>query len=196
MKVGLIIFDMDGVLVDSHDAWYAAAKSLLRMWGEEITMEEFDSRCWGIPFGSAWRRNGMPIDDMKVAGEMLHREYLKQLEKVRLFNGVKELLALLKPRGIRTALLSNTPKWVVEKVMDKLGLEFDAVPDLTVLKPKPNPEGIIRTLELLGIEKENAVLVGDTKTDEQTGKNAGITTLIVGRDIRSVAELPEKLGIV
>ncbi len=196
MKAGLIIFDMDGVLVDSHDAWYAAAKSLLRMWGEEITMEEFDSRCWGIPFGSAWRRNGMPIEDMKVAGEMLHREYLKQLEKVRLFNGVIELFSFLKSKGIKTALLTNTPKWVVERVMDKLGLEFDAIPDLQEIKMKPYPEGIYHILKCLGIEKDEAVFIGDTKTDEQTGKNAGIMTLIVGRDIGSVAELPEKLGLV
>lgn len=196
MKVGLIIFDMDGVLVDSHDAWYMAAKSLLRMWGEEITMEEFDKRCWGIPFGSAWRRSGMPIENMKVAGEMLHREYLKQLEKVKLFNGAIELFALLKSRGIKTALLTNTPKWVVEKVMNKLGLDFDAIPDLQEIKMKPHPEGIYHILKSLGIEKEEVVFVGDTPTDEQTGKNAGITTLIVGRDIRSVAELPEKLGIV
>jgi len=194
-NVKLVIFDMDGVLVDSHDAWYEAAKGLLRMWGEDITREEFDARCWGIPFGSAWRKNGMPIENIKVAAEMLHREYLRQMEKVRLFDGVAELFALLKSNGIKTALLTNTPKWVAEKVMDKFGIQFDAFPDLSVLKPKPNPDGVIKALESLGIPKEEAVLVGDTPTDEQAGRNAGVAFLMVGRDISSVAELPEKLGV-
>jgi len=194
-KVRLVIFDMDGVLVDSHDAWYEAAKSLLRMWNEDITREEFDARCWGIPFGSAWRKNGMPIENMKVATEMILREYLKQAYKVRLFGGVAELFALLKSNGIKTALLTNTPKWVAEKVMDKLGIQFDAFPDLSVLKPKPNPDGVIKALESLGIGKDETILVGDTPTDEQAGRNAGVAFLMVGRDISSVAELPEKLGI-
>ena len=195
MDVKLIIFDMDGVLVDSHDAWYEAAKSLLRSWGEDLTVGEFDARCWGIPMGTAWRRNGMPIGDMKVATEMLHREYLKQADKVGLFPGVKELFALLKSKGIKTALMTNTPKWVAEKVMAKLGVEFDALPDLSVLKPKPNPDGILIALKETGISREEAVMVGDTPTDEQAGKAAGVLTVMVGRDIKTISELPAKLGI-
>ncbi|MBM3304208.1 MAG: HAD family hydrolase, partial [Candidatus Aenigmarchaeota archaeon] len=195
MPIKIIFFDMDGVLVDSHDAWFEAAKSLLRMWNEDITVEEFNQRCWGIPFGSAWRRNGMPIENMKVAAEMLHREYLKQAEKVRLFDGVAELFAFLKSKSIKTALMTNTPKWVAEKVADRLGLRFDAFPDLTQLKPKPNPDGILVTLKSLDIEKREAVMVGDTPTDEQTGRSAGVAFVMVGRDIKSVAELPGKLGL-
>ncbi len=195
MAIKIIFFDMDGVLVDSFDAWYEAARSLMRSWGEELTAEEFRTRCWGIPFSSAWRKNGMPIENMKVAAEMLFREYLKQLGKLRLFGGVDELFALLKKEGIKTALLSNTPKWVAEKVMGHLGLEFDAIPDLMAMKPKPNPDGILLTLKKFGIAKEDAVMVGDTPTDEQAGKSAGVTTFVVGRDIASVAELPQKLGI-
>ncbi len=195
MAIKIIFFDMDGVLVDSHDAWFEAARSLLRSWNEDLTVEEFDQRCWGMPFTSAWRKNGMPIENMKVAAEMLFREYLKQLDKVKLFGGVKETFALLKKKGIKTALLSNTPKWVVEKVTNHLGLEFDAFPDLAVIKPKPNPDGILLTLEKLGIGKEYAVMVGDTPTDEQAGKAAGVATFVVGRDIKGVGELPEKLGL-
>jgi HAD superfamily hydrolase (TIGR01509 family) len=194
MKPEMIFFDMDGVLVDSHDAWYEAAKSLLRSWGDDLSVEEFDARCWGIPFSAAWRRNGMPIENMKVAAEMLHREYLKQGDKVKLFEGVKELFALLRKKGIKVALMTNTPKWVAEKVMDKLGLAFDAFPDLSVVKPKPNPDGILTTLKDMEIGKDKAVMVGDTPTDEQAGKAAGVVTVMVGRDIKSVVELPERLG--
>ena len=148
-----------------------------------------------MPFGSAWRRNNMPIENMKVAAEMLHREYLKQMEKVRLFDGVADFFVLLRSKGIKTALLTNTPKWVAEKVTEKLGLRFDAFPDLTQLKPKPNPDGILVTLKSLNIEKEDAVMVGDTPTDEQAGRSAGVAFIMVGRDIKSVIELPAKLGL-
>jgi HAD superfamily hydrolase (TIGR01549 family) len=190
-----IIFDMDGVIVESHDAWYEAARGLMRMWGEDLTMEEFNRRCWGIPFGSAWRRNGMPIEDMKVAREMLMGEYFKAFGKVRLFDGVTGLFGLLESKGIKTALLTNTPKWAAEKIMEKLGLEFDVMPDLSEMRMKPNPDGIFFILKKLSIEKDEAAFIGDTRTDEEAGKAAGVKTLMVGRDIASVTELPGKLGL-
>jgi HAD superfamily hydrolase (TIGR01549 family) len=193
--IKLVIFDMDGVLVDSHDAWFMAAKSVMRTLGDDLTMEEFDARCWGRPFGSAWRKNGMPIENMKVAGEILHREYLKEADRVKLFDGVHELFSFLRSRGIKVALLTNTPKWVAEKVMQKLGLEFDAMPDLSKLKAKPSPEGILNILKTLKMEKNEAVMVGDTNTDEEAGLGAGLKTVMVGRDVKSVAELPAKFGL-
>jgi HAD superfamily hydrolase (TIGR01509 family) len=195
MKVRLVIFDMDGVLVNSHDAWFEAARSLMRTLGDDLTMEEFDQRCWGRPFGVAWRRNNMPVDDLRAAGEMIHREYLKQLDKVMLFPGIREMFGLLRKKGIKTALLSNSPKWVNEKVLQKVGLELDSIPDLSELKLKPHPDGILRIMKDLGIEKENTVFVGDTPTDEEAGKAAGITTLMVGRDMLSASELANKLGL-
>jgi HAD superfamily hydrolase (TIGR01549 family) len=195
MKVKLVIFDMDGVLVNSHDAWFEAARSLMKTLGDGLTMEEFDQRCWGRPFNVAWRRNGMPIDDIKVAAEVLYREYLKQVEKVKLFPGVKEMFELFKAKGIKTALLSNTPKWANEKLLEKLGLKLDVIPELSEMKLKPHPDGILRIMKDLGVEKENTVFVGDTPTDEEAGKAAGVLTLMVGRDMLSASEVPAKLGL-
>ena len=101
----------------------------------------------------------------------LHHEYLK------IFPNVKETLEELKSRGHRLAVCSNKAKPAIELGFNIVGISdyFDIIVGLEgVLKPKPNPEGIFKIMDVIG---QNVIMVGDTAFDIKTANNAGIKSI-------------------
>ncbi len=110
------------------------------------------------------------------------------------FQGMPETLKALKEMGVKLAVVSNKPDSTVQPLMPQFfedGL-FDYVFGARKNVPiKPNPAAVNEILSLCGLSPEEAVYVGDTGTDMETGKNAGIFTVGVLWGFRSEAELKE-----
>ena len=191
--IRLVIFDFDGVLVDSKEAWLEAWKRAFAVLGVKLSRKEFEQECWGVPFPVVCMKRGFPSRKCSKARRVMLDSYLDSAEHVSVFRGVRELFASLESRGIKRALLTNVPKHVAEKVTEMFGLGFDAMPDLSKMPAKPSPAGIEAILDSLGIKKGEAVFVGDTETDAETGKNAGIKTYIVGRDVKSAHDVLKRI---
>ena len=86
------------------------------------------------------------------------------------------MLSEMKNQSIRTAVVTNK---MHDAAVDIVKLFFDGLIDVSIgqidgIAQKPNPDGIYKALENLGISKENAVYVGDSEVDCQTAQNAGI----------------------
>ncbi len=133
----------------------------------------------------------MPLDEMferytpgkgKECSEAYRKIYRKTCVRgTRLYSGVNEVLSYLKTKAI---LAVATTKYSRDAriLMEGLGIigHFDFVLGAdSVHKPKPEPDVILKILDLAGSRKDRAAFVGDTTYDILAGKAAGVTTIAV-----------------
>jgi len=176
-----VLFDLDGVIINSFESWYQAFNAMLRRYGrEEISREEFKVKCWGPDL----KHN---LDAWNLDEEAGHYCIDKQLELVgliELFPDVKEVLNRIRHEyKYKVGLVTNTPKKNVARILEHFQLArlFDVV--ITgddVHEGKPNAEMVIEACRRLKVKPENTILVGDTESDFQAGKSAGCTVIGVG----------------
>lgn len=187
-----IIFDMDGVLLDSHDAWFELNNQLLvRTDQGAITRDVFDKKHWGIPLEKE-EIKALTNDEKSI--EAFARS-------IKIFDG--SLLTLDRLKGkYKIGLVTSTPRSMVDVVLEHSDMinYFDATVALEdVKKPKPAPDGVLKACKLLGVKPNEAIFLGDLSVDVQAGKAAGVKTVAIkptqGADfsIKSVKELPALL---
>ena len=108
------------------------------------------------------------------------------------YDGIVEMLATLRARGIQTAIVSNKPDFATKAVVGEIFGEgnFDYVTGQKEGVPlKPDPAAVINVMEMFGMSASECIYVGDTSTDMKTGKNAGLYTVGVLWGFRDRAEL-------
>lgn len=180
-KTEAILFDLDGVLINSFESWYQAFSKMLRAYDKaEISREEFEEKCWGPDI----RYNLAALNLGRDAARHCVREQLDLIELIELFPDVREVLHRIKEEyKLKVGLVTNTPRANVNKIFEhfKLSNHFDVI--LTgndVKRGKPDAEIVIKACERLNVKPEHAILVGDTETDYQAGKAAGCFVVGVG----------------
>jgi HAD superfamily hydrolase (TIGR01549 family) len=180
-KIEAILFDLDGVLIDSFESWYQAFAKMLKAYGkDEMTRETFRGTYWGPGLG----HNLATLQLDENAADYCVREQIKLIELIELFPGAKEVLRRTKQDyKLKVGLVTNTPRANVTEIFERFRLtnHFDAI--LTgddVKRGKPDAEIVITACERLKVTPEHAILVGDTKTDYQAGKAAGCFVVGVG----------------
>jgi pyrophosphatase PpaX len=180
-KIDAILFDLDGVLINSFESWYQAFTVMLRAYGkEEMSREEFTEKCWGPDLKH--NLDALNLDD--EAGKYCINEQLNLIELIELFPGVREVLHRIKGEyKLKVGLVTNTPKKNVYRILEHFHLSnyFDVI--LTgndVRRGKPDAEIVITACERLNVKPEHTILVGDTEIDFQAGKAAGCLVIGVG----------------
>jgi len=191
MKPEAILFDMDGVLIDSLESWLASLNAALRFLNhKEISRDEFVKKYWGHDLYDNLERMGLSRD----IGIFCNDVYSDHLDEVRMYPDTKDTLQKLS--GYRKGIITNTPKVCAYEIMKQFDLEkyFDiVVTSDDVDKAKPNPEIVLRACEVLGVKPKDVVLVGDTNSDVEAGKAAGCTVIGVNIDadytVNDISEL-------
>ncbi|HUV02538.1 MAG TPA: HAD family hydrolase [Desulfobacteria bacterium] len=180
-KIEALLFDLDGVLIDSFESWYQAFAKMLKAYGkDEMSRETFRETYWGPGLG----HNLATLQLDENAADYCVREQIKLIELIALFPGAKEVLRRTKQDyKLKVGLVTNTPRANVTEVFERFRLtnHFDAI--LTgddVKRGKPDAEIVLKACEQLNVQPEHAVLVGDTRTDYQAGKAAGCFVVGVG----------------
>ncbi len=196
-RIKAVLFDLDGVLIDSIDAWYVALNETLRKFGKKkIGKGEYVKKCWGFSLSRNLKRFGLG----RKAVEYCLSKYKAHLDEVKVIPGAHEVLERLK-RRFRLAVVTNTPSSAVKRILESFGLEkyFETV--ITgddVRKTKPNPEAVRKACRRLGVHPFETILVGDTKSDVLAGRNAKGVVIGVGVDgdfrIEKLSQLPELLN--
>lgn len=197
LKAGLIIFDLDGTLVDSsRDIAWSANMTLKSMGYDERGLEAIKEHVgWGV---KSLLERLMPRED----ADSIEAARIKFLEfygshltvDSRLYPGVVETLSFFESRGKKMAVVTNKPEGLSIRVLEELNLSGyfqmlvggDSLPN-----KKPHPEPIEKVLSALN--SHPAVIVGDSPTDCEAGKGAGIGTIGVTYGFRPKEEL-EKAG--
>ncbi len=178
MKVEAVLFDLDGVLINSFECWYRAFNAMLRRYGrEELSREEFRARCWGPDLRHNLDAWGLDEE----AGLYCINEQLGLVDLIELFPGARDVLARIKSR-YKVGLVTNTPRKNVTRILEHFHIMhlFDVI--ITgddVHEAKPNAEMVIEACNRLKVKPENTILVGDTDSDFEAGKSAGCTVINV-----------------
>jgi phosphoglycolate phosphatase len=107
-----------------------------------------------------------------------------------------ELLETLNEKGITCAIVSNKFDGAVQELKEKYfkGLITVAVGESPLVKKKAAPDSVLKVMELLNVQKDEVVFVGDADTDIETSKNASIKCVSVLWGFRSKEFLESKGG--
>lgn len=182
MKIKLIIFDLDGTLVDAFRAVVDSINFSLKKLGYEPQDEDYIKRSvgWGERSLLATFVDEKDLDTLQALYRESHAKTLAY--GVKFLDGASELLERLKSEGYKLAIATNRSFWSTKIILQELNAEkyFDAV--LTkdeVDLPKPNAEILERLIKEFGLELSQAIYVGDMTVDVETGKNAGVATIAV-----------------
>jgi len=177
-----MLFDMDGVLIDSHDAWFNLFnKALEKFENRQVTKEEFDNCIWAKSFDKVCGKYfEMPTVELR---EYYGNEYDNLRKDLKEMDGANKTLAKLK--GIKLVVVSNTQNDLCSEILKDLGLlkYFDLIlGGDEVENGKPAPDILYKALEMLKLEKEEVLFIGDTVWDKMAAEKAGIKFIGFGID--------------
>jgi phosphoglycolate phosphatase len=191
--IRLVIFDLDGTLIDSRLDLVHSVNAALQHIGRPALPDDVIASYVGDGAPILIRRalGGETIDDALVKKGLdfflsYYREH--KLDHTRVYGGIREALAAMQQatngNGEKSqrkmAVLSNKPVGPSRAIVQALGLG----PFFTLVyggnsfaTKKPDPEGARRLVEECGVRPEETAIVGDSHVDVETGRNAGLWTI-------------------
>ena len=192
-----IIFDLDGTLLNTLPTITFYVNDTLKAFGIGVLGEA--DVCRYIGHGAEWLIEQsllhFGVTDKAIFEKVLHH-YKNAYDQAPLYltevyDGIFDLLAGLKEKGLVTAVFSNKPDSATRAVVSHFFREAfahvqGAKPDVAL---KPAPDGVFAILEKLGVDKKDSLFVGDTIVDMETGENAGVETVGVLWGFRDREEL-------
>jgi HAD superfamily hydrolase (TIGR01509 family) len=179
-----VIFDNDGLLLDTESVWTRAEQDLFRRRGTEFTpgdKRELVGTSAEIAGGVLERRLAEPGRAAELIEE-LNELVVAELEHgVEAMIGAPELLAALRERGTPIGLVSNSPLVFVERSLQLAGFDghFDVVLSAhEVAAPKPAPDPYLEACRRLGVEPGPAIVaLEDSPTGVAAARAAGLTVI-------------------
>ena len=182
-----VVFDMDGLLLDTELLWDRAEGELFRRHGDEWTFEDklaVMGTSWEASARYYAERLGQPIErGRELVDEMYGLMKLELEREVHARPGAVELLERLREMdGVRVALASNSSREMVDIALRVTGLTdaFEAiVTSDDVEHAKPAPDIYLLACERLGVAPSEAVALEDTAPGIAAAKAAGLYTIAV-----------------
>jgi HAD superfamily hydrolase (TIGR01509 family) len=193
-KLEAVLFDMDGVIIDSEPLWSDAEKQLLARRNLpyspslKTAMMGRDARGavgYLIEHYSLTESLGKLIEERNQLIAELFKEHLKAIP------GALDLVRSVIAAGILTGLVSSSPKPLVELALEKLvttGLFDLTLSGDQVVRGKPAPDIYITAAEKLGVKPEYCLVIEDAPHGVAAAKDAGMCCLAIGTSV-SVVEL-------
>ena len=181
-KPKVIVFDMDGTLVDS----FLDFKELKKQMGfseDSSVLEALDE-----------------VKDTEKKKNLLKQLNEFEMEGARrsiLYEGVSEFLGFCEEMGFKRALLTRNSEVVTDFVLKKFNLNFGLILHRDNLKrPKPDPMGLEIVGEFFKTGKDDIIFIGDHLHDLMTGISAGVRTYLFDNGSNEIKNLNEKADFV
>lgn len=181
-----VIFDMDGVLIDSEPLWRKALSLVFNSMGipfaEEMGIETMGTRIdhaviyWHEKF--KWHTPTLPEVEKRI---------MKEVEKLIIRqgkpkDGAREALKFFHGKKLKVALASSAHMHLIRTVLHTLKIEyfFDLVHSAEYEKhPKPAPDVYLTTAQKLGVKPAECLVIEDSPVGVAAGKNAGMLTIAI-----------------
>lgn len=199
MKYDIVIFDLDGTILDTLDDLCDSVNFALR---ENACAER------SIDEVRAFVGNGIRLLIERAVPENTEKEICDKVfsdfkehykvhsrDKTKPYEGIIPMLEQIRSRGIKTAVVSNKADFAVKELVKTYfeGLFDFSVGEREGILKKPAPDSVFEAISVLEGEKKKCVYVGDSEVDIETAINAGLDCVIVSWGFRDRGYL-EKQG--
>ena len=201
-----ILFDLDGTLIDTAPDLMGAHNHVMKKYGYPTKstneIRNLVGRGAGVMIGrSIWgqaKKEFGKIDDENIKKEMV-KEFLdfygkNILKESTLINGVKEFLIWSKNEKISMAVCTNKPEHLAVDLLKKINIYdfFEYVAGSNTFNYcKPDPRHLTSVIEILDGDVNKSLMIGDSETDAESAKNAGIPMILLedGYTEKKVSEI-------
>jgi len=175
-----LLFDMDGVLVDSFDVWVQVMNGAAERLGHAPISRAQIERTWGQGIQSDVENYypGAAVPELEALFESL---FWDQLDHLVIMDGARALLEWLVRERVPYGVVTNTPRDLALRMLDVAQLPVRVVVGGTeVPAPKPAPDMVLRACEQLGVRASEVAMVGDSPYDQEAAESAGARFLGFG----------------
>ncbi len=193
MEIDLIVFDLDGTLVDTRQDLTDAVNYALKRLGKPPLDVDTVTRNVGDGVRMLLLRTLQIEDDaLRAKGRDYFIEYYSQhlADHTRPYPGIIEMLDTLK--GFKMAVLTNKSQEFTEPLLRQIGLDryfVKVIGGNAGYPAKPDPQGLQAILSTLEVPAEKAIMIGDSGNDIHVGKALGVKTCAVSWGYRPLDEL-------
>lgn len=188
-NIKAVLFDLDGTLVNSNDVYFCAWSDILKQYGVGLTKEEFHA-CGGIPHQKMLKlflkdkydelQKENKIDELTK--QLLEKCHCILPGKSKIMPYAKEILFALKTNEIKIAIVSATPKKLVEHGIDLLDardmIDF-YISNEDVINHKPHPECYLLAKNKYALKTNECIVIEDSPAGINAGKNAKMNVIAV-----------------
>lgn len=199
MKFKGVIFDLDGTLLDTLEDLADSMNIVLEQYGFPI----HDASAYRYFVGNGMKNlvkrslpeNCRSEENITHYTALMLEEYEKRWNhKTRPYEGINNVIDILRNKGVKLSVLSNkTHEFTLKVITEYFGLDkFEAVLGARENKPlKPDPAAALEISSYMGIEPEQIIYLGDSGVDMQTAVNAGMFAVGAAWGFRTEKELQE-----
>lgn len=194
----LAVFDMDGTILDTLEDLKDSTNFALEECGYPTRSYDEVRRFVGNGIRKLIERavpEGLTVEQIDRVHEVFTEHYkVHCADKTKAYDGIKPLLEKLRASGVKTAVVSNKADYGVQELCKEYfdGLFDYAVGEREGIRRKPAPDAVNEALRVLGIDKSEAVYIGDSDVDFETAKNAELPCISVLWGFRDEEFLREK----
>ena len=181
-----VLWDLDGVLVDSAPFHLQAWRELFASSGRELSEADF-RRTFGLRNDAILREllGDLPVAEVQRLADRKEALFRRAaLGNITSLPGALELLRLLRERAVKLALVSSTPYGNIDLILGSLGVEaaFDViVGEEDVTRGKPDPEGFLLAARRLVVPPDECVVIEDAPAGVEAAKRGGMRCVGVSR---------------
>ena len=198
MKYELIIFDMDGTILDTLEDLQSSLNHALALSGFAVRSLDEVRSFVGNGIGKLIERSlpasSLPAHFEKVYGDFMAHYTIHCTDLTRPYAGIPQLISTLRKKGCQTAVVSNKADAAVGELCRRYfpGLFDYAIGEREGLARKPEADLVNFVLKELNCPKEKTVYIGDSEVDIATAQNAGLDAIIVDWGFRDTAFLKKQ----
>ena len=184
-KTKLVLFDLDGTLIDTAPDFLSALNKVLIDNGEDVITEE-ELRFHISEGTSKMIKTFFKIEEDDVNFEKYKNQFLSEYKsnltkKSKLFDGIKSLIQYLESNSIMYGVVTNKyfeyAKPIIESFPELSNVKIIICPDHVSIS-KPDPEGILQACNKLNVTPDDTIYLGDHLNDLMAGEAAG--TKVIG----------------
>lgn len=191
-KIELVIFDWDGTLIDSQANIVDCMRSMVRDLALPDKTDDELSNIIGLGLYEALNTL-FPEHDHVAYQNMIdrYRYHFLSSDPSLPFPGAEEVLNELSNNDYLLAVATGKGRRGLDKALDQSGFRhlFHATRCADETRSKPHPQMLEEILDLLGVEPDNALMIGDTEYDLQMAKHAGVHAIGVGYGVHDLERL-------